>query len=345
MSLLTSVAGIASDESARTWYRDRRVLVVGADGFLGFNCVRALAQLGSKISVTTRSASSRVRSLSERIFEGDISNPLLARRAVDNQDLVIDLAGSIGAVPSNQYPVASLEQDCRLHLTLLEACAEARPSPIVLFASSRLVYGRPMYLPVNERHPLRLQSMYAVHKIAVENYLQVMGQSSALRSCIFRISNPYGPYQSERSRGYGILNRFLRSAARGDEIVVYGDGKQIRDYIYVEDVVGAFLLAATEEKCFGEIFNLGGETVISLADAAREIATLGGSTPISFKPWPEEAQAVETGDYHTDSTRLHEFLKLPPATPWTAGLSESLQFYRNEARAAVLSFEAAGAAI
>jgi UDP-glucose 4-epimerase len=345
MSSLTSVGAMGSNERFHVWYRNRRVLVVGADGFLGFNCVRALARLQSRISVATRTTSSKARTLAERVFEGDISNPLLARRAVEGQDVVIDLAGSIGAVPSNQRPVASLEQDCRLHLTLFEACADARPAPIVLFASSRLVYGRPIYLPVNEQHPLRPQSMYAVHKITVENYLQVIGQRSALPYCIFRLSNPYGPYQSRHSNGYGVLNRFLGSAAHRDEIVVYGDGRQIRDYIFVEDVIAAFLLAATEEKCFGETLNLGGKATISLADAARQIAALAGNTPVSFRPWPVEARAVETGDYCTDSSRLHQLMDLPPPTPWREGLSRSLDFYRNEAIRPMPTIDVAGAVV
>ena len=324
---------VADDRHARRYYRRRRVLVIGADGFLGLNFVRALAQLQSTVSILTRSADSRARAFAQNVYRGDLRDKALVRTAVQDQDLIIDLAGSCGAVDSNKHPENSLEEDCKPHLNLFVACAAMRVSPMVIFASSRLVYGRPQYLPVNEGHPLSPLSMYAVHKITVENYLQVMAQTEGLRHCIFRLSNPYGPSQPDNGKGYGIINHFLRAAARGEQIVIYGNGSQVRDYIYVDDVVSAFLLAATEDKCCNRTLNLGGVAPVSLADAAREISEIAGGTPVRFEPWPQDARMVETGDYCTDSSLLRSLVRIPIATPWKIGLATSMNYYREEASA------------
>jgi nucleoside-diphosphate-sugar epimerase len=243
---------------------------------------------------------------------------------------VFDFAGVSGAVESNDNPLRSLEEDCRPHLSLFQACAEAQEPPLVVFCSSRLVYGKPQYLPVDESHPLAPQSMYAAHKITAENYLRVFGHTHGLRSCILRLSNPYGPHQPQVARSYSVLNQFIRAASEGVPIKIYGNGCQQRDYIYIDDVITAFLLCAIHEKCYGQTFNLGGRDSISIKTAVERIAWLAGGTPVHFEPWPQDYKAVETGNYRTDLRKIDSYLALPPPTPFEEGLSRTLDFYRKE---------------
>ena len=310
------------------------MLVAGADGFLGLNCIHGLQQLGAEISTVTRRASPRCPHVSGQIFRGDLCDPGLSRTAVKGQSIVFDFLGSSGAAQSNEEPIRSLDEELRAQLNLMLACAQSGDnSPLLMFCSSRLVYGRPRYLPVDEQHELMPQSVYAAHKIAAENYLGVFARAHGLRYCIVRLSNPYGPYQSNNGQAYGVINQFLRAAARGEPIRVYGEGRQRRDYIHVNDAITAFLQCAAHELCYGQILNLGGQTVISLGEAAQWIAKLAG-TAVEFVPWPQTARSVETGDYITDRRKMESLVSLPHQVSLDEGLAGALAHYRAEANAA-----------
>jgi UDP-glucose 4-epimerase len=319
-----------ADPSLGEFYRGRKVLVVGADGFLGTNCVEALKALESDISIVTRRAQPRAANISGTVFRGDIRDPELVNAAVHGQDVVVDLLGAAGAVDSNRDPNSSLEDELRAHLSVFQACAVTRHSPVVLFCSSRLVFGVPKYLPVDENHPLAPGSIYAVHKITAEKYLEVFARTHGLRSCTFRLSNPYGPHQAEGARSYGIINQFLRNAARGKGIRIFGDGRQVRDYVHVEDVMGGLLPCAMNSKCHGQIFNFGGSFTVSLRDAAELIARLAGKVRVTYEPWPANYKAVETGDYATDFTKIDSVLNLPPQRSIEEGFLDVLNSYRIE---------------
>jgi len=327
---------LSGREDVRAFYQGRSVLVTGADGFLGFNCVRMLAGLGAHVSVLSRRAQPRSAPLAVRVFRGDLGDPELLRVALAGQSVVFDFAGVSSAVESNKDPERGLDEECRPHLRLLEACSRLQSPPVVVFPSTRLVYGKPRYLPVDEEHPLAPQSMYAVHKIAVENYLQVFGQTRGMPFCVFRISNPYGPYQPADARGYGVINQFIRRAARGEPIRIFGDGAQRRDYVYIDDLISVMMLGAMTEACHGEIFNLGGAEGVSIADAARAITRLAGDTPLAFEPWPEAYRTVETGDYFTNLTKLRSKLDLPAFTPFDEGVQRTLAQCRDEDEAAAV---------
>lgn len=322
-------AAIAARPELLDFYRGTRILVAGADGFIGYNCVRTLEALGAIVSVITRRTTPRVGQVSGEVFRGDLRDPAIARNAVRGQALILDFVGCAGAVESNRDPQNSLEQDCKAHLMLFQAASEVPKPPKVLFASSRLVYGKPLYLPVNEEHPLNPESIYAVHKITVEHYLRVLGAQHGVEYCIVRLSNPYGPYQENNGKAYGVINRFLRTAALGEDILVYGNGEQKRDYIHVDDAVIAFLIAAMTPRCTGQVFNLGGSAQISIAEAAEEICEFADSR-LRFVPWPEEYRVVETGDYLTDTRKLSSFVQLPSPIALEEGLASAFRYYRRE---------------
>jgi nucleoside-diphosphate-sugar epimerase len=332
-----------ADPLIKEFYRSRKVLVIGADGFLGTNCIEALKALDAEISIVTRRPQPRVVDFSGSVFRGDVRDPKLVHAAVDGQDIVVDFLGVAGAVDSNRDPNSNLEDELRAHLSIFHACAVSRPSPVVLFCSSRLVFGAPKYLPVDENHPLAPGSIYAVHKITAEKYLELFAETQGLRSCVFRLSNPYGPNQAEEQRGYGIINQFLRNAARGKPIKLYGDGRQKRDYVHVEDVLGAFLPCAMDQKCHGQIFNFGGHTTISLRDAAELIAQLAGGIRVTFEPWPTDYRTVETGDYATDFRKIDSYLSLPAQRPLEEGFLEVLNSYRIGRRKSAFGASAAAA--
>ena len=319
---------IVSRDQRLDYYQSRRVLVVGADGFLGVNCVHLLQALGARVSVLIRHDHPRAAGPIEEVFSGDLLDEGLVERAVAGQQLVINFAGVSSAIASNRNPEHSLQDECLPNLRLFKVCAAQRPQPLVLFSSTRLVYGPPRYLPVDEQHPLAPQSMYAVHKITLEHYLRVLAGSTGMPYTVFRLSNPYGPHQPLGPRSYGIINIFIHRAAQGQPLTLYGDGSQRRDYIYVDDAIGTMLLTATDPDCHGQIFNLGGQEPMSLAEAARRITELAGAPTIQWLPWPEDYRIVETGDYISDLSKLSRQLAVLPHTPFADGVGLTLDYYR-----------------
>jgi len=331
----TAELWISEQQIAQAFYRGRKVLVLGGDGFIGLNITRALAQLQAETTVLSRRSTSRAKKYA-KIIHGDFYDPQISELVLDGQSIIFDCIGATSAAQSNQNPETSLERECRPHLRFIQACVNRDERPLVMFLSSRLVYGRPIYLPVDEQHPLNPTSIYAAHKITVENYLRVFGNSHGLRYCIFRVSNPYGPYQPLELRGYGVINQFIQLATAGQPIRLFGDGRQIRDYVYVEDLVNTLLLAAMTKSCEGEIFNVGDSAHISIAEAATQIAHLAGDTPLEFVPWPEECKAIETGDYYTSCEKLDRILGKVPSISFDLGIKRTLAYYRKQAIAGLI---------
>lgn len=316
------------------FFEKKNILVTGGLGFIGLNLTNRLRELGAKIVVFDSYVSSAMTKPLSKILEGvdivnaDIRDEDRVERVMREQDIVFNLAGKSGAVDSNKTPLNDLDINCRGHLTILEACIAFNPNVTIIFPSSRLVYGRPRYLPVDENHPLSPESIYAAHKLAVENYHLIYGRLYGIKTTVLRISNPYGPHQSHGAHAYGIANRLIQSAVLDKTIYIYGDGKQQRDYIYVDDLVEAFLFAASSEKARGKIYNVGGTTAVSLFDLAEMVVSLAGSSSkIEMVSWPEEYLAVETGHYQSNITLANHDLGWQPKTPICEGLVRTIKSY------------------
>lgn len=313
-----------SDDLTR-FYKDRNVLVVGGDGFLGINCVKALASLDADVTILSRGSKPRLAGFKGRFVQGDLNDQALVTDLVKGQSVVFDCVGSSGALQSNREVSRNFVTECEPQLILFEACAHEETKPVVIFLSSRLVYGSPKYLPVDERHPLDPDSIYAANKAALENYLRVLHKVEELPYCIFRLSNPYGPGSSQIGKGYGIINQFIRAASVGKTITVFGDGAQKRDYIYVDDAINALLSAPAYPSCYNQTYNLGGDQSISIRDAVEIIvSSAGGDASIRYVEWPDDALRIETGDYQSDMTRLRQALELPEQVSFEDGVARTL---------------------
>jgi nucleoside-diphosphate-sugar epimerase len=181
---------------------------------------------------------------------------------------------------------------------------------------------------VDENHPLAPESIYAAHKLAVENYHLIYGRLYGLGATVLRISNPYGPMQAGESRAYGIANRFIQEAVAGREITLFGDGGQRRDYLYIDDLVNAFLAAACRDEARGKIYNIGDTHGTSLLELAEMAIAVAGRGAIKRVPWPEEYRAIETGNYQSDITRARCELGWSPRTGIREGIARTVAFYR-----------------
>jgi UDP-glucose 4-epimerase len=331
----TDVPWTDGDTSSRDRreYAGRGVLVAGASGFLGRACLSALGDAGARVSAVLRRRDGLGGADAIRVHTGRTEDPAFWREALVGVSFVFDFMGTVPAVESNRSPSTSARDDYCPHVALFEACAALPAPPLVVFPSSRLVYGAPLRLPVDEDHPLQPQSVYAVHKIALENCLRVLASTRGVPHVILRISNPFGPGGEHNRRSHGILNHFLRNAAQGDAIRLYGDGAQRRDFIYLPDLVAAVLRAAASPACRDGTFNVGGRVPVSLAEAASLIGGMA-KVPVEQVPWPKDARDIETGDYIGDTRKLDSCIGPVPGTPFADALRATLAFYASHASTA-----------
>jgi len=314
-------------------YKGKKVLVIGGMGFIGLNLVSLLLDRDAEVTIFDQAQPSTFgqfvhpKKSGLKIFVGDLKDFDSIRRAVMGQEVIFSLAGKSGVCDSNLAPFTDQDINCRAHLCLLEACRKLPNNPMIVFPSTRLVYGVPSYLPVDEKHPLAPMSMYATDKLASENYLILYSRLYGLRSTILRISNPYGPLQPQDGRRYGFANIILQNAVADGSIIIYGEGRQKRDYLFIEDLAEGFLLGGMRggEGCM--IFNIGGWRAFEMIEFARMAVAAAGRGKIVQRPWPPEFLAVETGDYCSDISLAREELGWDIKTDLETGINRTVEFY------------------
>ncbi len=299
-----------------------RCVVFGATGFLGSHVSDALAELGAHVVAFDLREPGDRRSGREYLA-GDITDPPVVRAAIAGADHLFAFAGGAGAVRSLADPLMDLRTSCEAQLVLLEAMRQVAPGASVVFPGSRLEYGIPARLPVGEDQCLSGTSPYALHKIACDGYHRMYAETYGLRTAVLRISNPYGLHiPGDPARvGYGIVNAFVDRAVAGETIPLYGGGAQLRDFVFVDDVVDAVLRAATTPAAWGTAINVGsGEGVSLRALAEAVVAAVGTGAVDTDAPWPADAAAVETGDFYFDVSRARDVLGWAPATSLHEGV-------------------------
>ena len=289
-------------------YASVPILITGSTGFLGSNLIAPLRDLNAHITG----------------FGADIRDQQAVERAVVGQAIIFHMAGVSGAVDSNLHPFDDLDVNCKGLLVLLEACRKVNPEVRIIFPSSRLVYGHPQSLSVKETHPTHPLSIYGIHKLAAEHYLRLYSALYGLQTVALRITNPYGPNHVSETQKYSVLNVFMKLAKEGRTINIYGDGAQLRDFIYIGDLIEALLWVAQSPRAFNDVFNVSGGQAISLLEAAETIVSVVGRGKIQFIPWPKSAELVETGDFLADIGKICDTIGWQPHTPFATGIRKSL---------------------
>ena len=317
-----------------TFYRDRAVLVTGGLGFIGCNLTDRLVALGARVTVVTplraRHAESALafEKRGVHIVEADVRDPEAMCGVVAGPDVIFNLAGQSGAVRSVDDPLTDLDVNCRGSLVLLEAVRAMNRDAKVVFSSSRLTYGQVGEQPAREDHDMAPRCTHAIHKLAVEQYLRMYRQLFGVRYAVARMTNPYGPGQPGARTDYGIVNSMIHLALAGETITVYGDGRQLRDYIYIDDVVEALLRLGERGVSDGVTYNVGTGLGTAFVDMARAIIAVAGRGRLEHAPWPTLAQQIETGDFRADISRIQAELGWQPRIALEDGLQRTVAHYR-----------------
>jgi nucleoside-diphosphate-sugar epimerase len=247
-------------------------------------------------------------------------------------DVVFNLAGEISHARSMRAPLRDLELNTVAQLRFLQTLARVRPGIRVVYAGTRQVYGQATRLPVDEDHAIQPTDYNGAHKRAAELYHQMLSDKGRLDAVVLRLTNTYGPRLSMKAEGQGFLSVFLRRALEGKPIEVFGDGSQLRDPVYVDDVVDAFVLGGTVERPAHRVFNVGATTALTLNEIARIMTAAGGgdSEPV-LRPFPEEHKAVDIGSYVADTRRIQAELGWTPKVEFDAGVRKTLDWLREQA--------------
>jgi UDP-glucose 4-epimerase len=301
---------------------------------VGVNLARRLVSLGARVTISTprraahESEAAEFESAGAHVVEADVRDGDAMRRVLAGTDVVFNMAGHSGAVRSLEDPFTDLDVNCRGSLVLLEAMRKASPAGKIVFPGSRLEYGRVGALPVAESAALAPMCMHAVHKLAVEQYLKIYQELYGLRSTSVRLTNPYGAGQPAGRVAYGIVNRMVQLALDGQALPVFGEGTQLRDYIYIEDAVDALVCIGANPATDGQTYNLGSGTGTSFVAMARLVVELVGAGRVVFEPWPALAGQIETGDFVADVSRLTAATGWTPSTKLADGLRRTIESYR-----------------
>jgi UDP-glucose 4-epimerase len=323
-----------NDDVNLDWYGGRPVLVLGGLGFIGINLSRRLVGSGARVTVATPERASHERAAAEieaagaSVVEADIRDVGAMRRLVRRQDVLFHLSARSGAVRSVEDPFTDLDVNARGSLALLEALRSDNREGSLVFVGSRLEYGRAGAEPVGENRPTDPLCAHAVHKLMVEQYLRVYGRLFGLKSIVARVTNPFGPGQPAARTEYGIVNRMIHMALGGRTLTIYGDGRQRRDYVFVDDVVEALLRLGERATCDVPIYNVGTGVGTAFVDMARSIIAMAGGGRIELVEWPGLAEQIETGDFVADISRIRREVGWAPAVSLHDGLERTVSFYR-----------------
>ena len=320
----------------RDFYRGRRVLITGGLGFIGSNLARTLVGLDADVLIVDSLIDDyggnlfNVHGIEDRVRVNiaDIRQGTTMAYLVRGRDVIFNLAGQVSHIDSMRDPHTDLEINCRSQLTLLEACRQNNPAAKVVYAGTRQIYGRPDRLPVDESHLVRPTDINGINKAAGEQYHLVYNNVFGVRACSLRLTNVYGPRQLIRHNRQGFIGWFIRLAIEGAEIQVFGDGSQVRDFVYVDDVADAFLRAGCLDACNGGVFNVGGREPTAHRDLVAMLIGAAGTGSMKLVEWPAEARRIDIGSFYSDSSKFMALTGWQPAVGLEDGLRRTIAYYR-----------------
>lgn len=316
-------------------FKGKRILITGGAGFIGSNLAIKLTELDAKVTIID----SLIPEYGGNLFNlepikskvnlniSDVRDEHSMKYLIKDQDYLFNLAGQTSHLDSMNNPYADLEINARAQLSILEACRRYNPGIKLVFASTRQLYGKPQYLPVDEKHPLYPVDVNGINKMAGEWYHLVYNDVYKIRSVVLRLTNTYGPRMRVKDARQTFLGIWIKNLLDGNKILVFGDGKQIRDFNYVDDVVNAILLSAKSEDANGMIFNLGADDPINLEDTAKLMIEIHKKANYELVAFPPDRKAIDIGDYYADYRKIRSKLGWQPKVSLKEGLAKTIDYY------------------
>lgn len=324
-----------TNQTRTTRLAGRRALVLGGLGFIGSNLAIRLVSLGAKVVVVDSMLPCyggnllNVEAIKNQIVINfsDIRDIYSLEYLLKDADYIFSVAGQTGHLLSMTDPFTDLDVNCRAQLTILECCRKFNRDVIIIYASTRQVYGKPLSLPVNEDHPLTPADVNGINKIASEHYYRLYSKIYGINCISLRLSNTYGPRQQLRGNDQGFTGIFIRNALTQNRIDIFGNGTQKRDFNYIDDVVDAFIIAAENPTLKSPVYNIGSEKGYTLLDFVK---ILDGVCPLEYRlvPFPSDHAAIDIGDFQSDYSRFKAETGWEPKIDLAEGLARTTDYFR-----------------
>jgi UDP-glucose 4-epimerase len=318
-------------------FRGKKVLITGGLGFIGSNLAHRLVAAGARVTLVDnlrpeyggnrRNVAGLGRRV--RVVIADVRDRARLPGLVRGQDYLFNLAGQTSHMDSMTDPDTDLEVNCRAQLSILEACRRHNPRIRIVFASTRQIYGRPEYLPVDERHPLRPVDVNGINKLAGEEYHRLYSEIHGVRSTVLRLTNTIGPHMRVKDARQTFVGVWIKQALQGKAFEVWG-GRQLRDFTDVEDAVDALLLAAAKPAAVGRVYNLGGRGRISLRELAEVVVAAAGRGSFRVRAYPAGRRKIDIGDYYADGRKIARELGWRPRASIREAVRRTVEYYRQE---------------
>ena len=317
-------------------FKNKKVLITGGLGFIGSNLTHRLVKEGAEVYIIDSLLSDyggnlfNIDDIKDKVAVNlsDVRDKNSIEQLVKHKDYLFNLAGQVSHIDSMTDPYTDLEINCRSQLSILEACRYNNPDIKIVFAGTRQQYGKPQYLPVDEKHLNQPTDVNGINKMAGEWYHILYNNIYGIRACSLRLTNVFGPRQLMKHNRQGFIAWFIRKAIDGENIQIFGDGKQKRDLNYIDDVVEAFLMAAASENTNGQVFNLGNNEILSILDLTKLLINITKKGSYEIVPFPKEKKKIDIGDYYGDFGKIKNTLGWQPKISIKEGLIKTIDYYQ-----------------
>ena len=318
-------------------FKNLNVLITGGLGFIGSNLAENLVKYGSYVTCVDSLIpeygvniynDTEIKSKIE-INIADIRDQFSMNHIVKDKDIIFNLAGQTSHLDSMEDPLTDLNINCRSQITILEACKNYNPNVKIVFASTRQIYGKPIYLPVDENHPIQPIDVNGINKFAGESYHLLYHNVYGINSTVLRLTNTFGQKMRIKDSKQTFLGIWLRNVLENKPICIYGDGSQLRDLNYIDDVVNALLMVAIYSKSNGKVYNLGSKEIISLNDLAEKLIQANGFGVIEKKQFPKKLKKIDIGNYYSNFDKITKEINWKPKFSINEGLLNTLNYYRS----------------
>ena len=318
----------------------KRALITGGMGMLGSAVAHQLVKYNAEVTIVDSfiypfgANYFNIENIRDRIdiVTADIRDTDKLKILVKEKDLIFNFAGQVCHNDSIDEPLLDADINYLGQLNVMENVRKYNRGAKMLFSGSRLQFGNILRNPVNEEHPLNPKTPYAFHKTVTEHMYRYYYEVHDIDTVVFRISNPYGIRCQMKHSKYSIVNYFIRQAIENEIIKVFGEGNQLRDYIFVEDLASAFVLAAVNEKANGEVFNVGSGIGTRFKDMVNLVVKIVAKGKIEYIPWPDHYLNVETGDYVTDISKISGMIGWVPSVSVEEGIEKTFLFYKKNGK-------------